>query len=235
MNRHISLLIGTVAGPHPYPLKWCAISTPSWARECLTQMPELGWAPARCGVIACVGGGSNAMGIFYDYISARGRATDKVEAAGEGLDTGRHAASLERGFAGRIARQPQPIFCRMPTARSWKHTASAPGWDYPGVGPGARLARVIPAARNMSAADRCTGLAGISRLLPHRRQSFRRSNRAIALAYATQLAPRLSKDKILLVNLSGRGDKDLHIVAEAGGMKDMGCKRRHRRPGVRTP
>ena len=211
-------IIGTVAGPHPYPMMVRDFNAVV-GKECLTQMPELAGRQPDA-VIACVGGGSNAMGIFYDYIAHAGVQLIGVEAAGEGLDTGRHAASLERGSPGVLHGNRTYLLQDADGQILETHSISA-GLDYPGVGPehawlkdSGRAQYVgVTDAQALQAFHDCCRIEGI---IPALESSH-------ALAYATQLAPRLSKDKILLVNLSGRGDKDLHIVAEAGGMKDMGA------------
>jgi len=211
-------IIGTVAGPHPYPMMVRDFNSVV-GKECLTQMPELvGRQPDA--VIACVGGGSNAMGIFYDYIPDPSVQLIGVEAAGEGLDSGRHAASLERGSPGVLHGNRTYLLQDQDGQILETHSISA-GLDYPGVGPehawlkdSGRAQYVgVTDAQALQAFHDCCRIEGI---IPALESSH-------ALAYATQLAPQLASDKILLVNLSGRGDKDLHIVADAGGMKDLGA------------
>jgi tryptophan synthase beta chain len=211
-------IIGTVAGPHPYPMMVRDFNSVV-GKECLTQMPEMiGRQPDA--VIACVGGGSNAMGIFYDYINHRDVQLIGVEAAGEGLDSGRHAASLERGSPGVLHGNRTYLLQDADGQIQETHSISA-GLDYPGVGPehawlkdSGRAQYVgVTDAEALQAFHDCCRIEGI---IPALESSH-------ALAYAARLAPTLAADKVLLVNLSGRGDKDLHIVAEAGGMKDMGA------------
>jgi tryptophan synthase beta chain len=211
-------IIGTVAGPHPYPMMVRDFNSVV-GKECLSQMPEMiGRHPDA--VIACVGGGSNAMGIFYDYIDHRGVELIGVEAAGEGLDTGRHAASLERGSPGVLHGNRTYLLQDANGQIQETHSISA-GLDYPGVGPEHAWLKDSGRARYVGVTDTqalqafhdCCRIEGI---IPALESSH-------ALAYAAQLAPTLPGDKALLVNLSGRGDKDLHIVAEAGGMRDMGA------------
>jgi tryptophan synthase beta chain len=176
-------------------------------------MPELaGRQPDY--VLACVGGGSNAMGIFYDYIDQTGVRLVGVEAAGEGLDSGRHAASLERGSVGVLHGNRTYLLQDENGQIRETHSISA-GLDYPGVGPehawlkdSGRAEYVgITDAQALQAFHDCCRIEGI---IPALESSH-------ALAYAAQLARRLAKDRLVLVNLSGRGDKDLHIVADAGG------------------
>jgi len=211
-------IIGTVAGPHPYPMMVRDFNSVV-GKECLVQMPELAGRQPDA-VIACVGGGSNAMGIFYDYIDHRDVQLIGVEAAGEGLDSGHHAASLERGTPGVLHGNRTYLLQDADGQIQETHSISA-GLDYPGVGPEHAWLKDSGRARYVGVTDAqalqafhdCCRIEGI---IPALESSH-------ALAYATQLAPQLAKDRILLVNLSGRGDKDLHIVAEAGGMRDMGA------------
>jgi tryptophan synthase beta chain len=211
-------IIGTVAGPHPYPMMVRDFNSVV-GKECVTQMPEMvGRQPDA--VIACVGGGSNAMGIFYDYINHRDVQLIGVEAAGEGLDTGRHAASLERGTPGVLHGNRTYLLQNADGQIQETHSISA-GLDYPGVGPEHAWLKDSGRAQYVGVTDTealkafhdCCRIEGI---IPALESSH-------ALAYAARLAPTLSPDKILLVNLSGRGDKDLNIIAESGGMKDMGA------------
>ena len=211
-------IIGTVAGPHPYPMMVRDFNSVV-GKECLTQMPEMiGRQPDA--VIACVGGGSNAMGIFYDYINHRDVQLIGVEAAGEGLDSGRHAASLERGTPGVLHGNRTYLLQNADGQIQETHSISA-GLDYPGVGPEHAWLKDSGRAQYVGVTDTealkafhdCCRIEGI---IPALESSH-------ALAYAARLAPTLSPNKVLLVNLSGRGDKDLNIIAEAGGMKDMGA------------
>jgi tryptophan synthase beta chain len=207
-------IIGTVAGPHPYPAMvrdfQSVIGT-----ECLAQMPEYaGRQPDY--VLASVGGGSNAMGIFYPYINESNVKLIGVEAAGDGLDTGRHAASLNAGVVGVLHGNRTYIMQDEHGQIQETHSISA-GLDYPGVGPehawlkdSKRAEYVgITDAEALEAFHKCCRTEGI---MPALESSH-------AIAHAVKLAPTLSKDKIILVNLSGRGDKDMHTVAEMSGIK----------------
>jgi tryptophan synthase beta chain len=206
-------IIGTVAGPHPYPMMVRDFQAVI-GRECLTQMPELmGRQPDY--VIACVGGGSNAMGIFYPYIDHAGVRLVGVEAAGEGIATGHHAASLSAGRPGVLHGNRTYLLQDEDGQIIDTHSISA-GLDYPGVGPEhawlkdsgrAEYVGVTDAEALQAFHDLCR-LEGI---IPALESSH-------ALAYAARLAPTLSKDQLLLVNLSGRGDKDMHTVAERSGI-----------------
>jgi tryptophan synthase beta chain len=202
-------IIGTVAGPHPYPTLVRDFQSVIGA-ECLVQMPEMiGRQPDA--VIACVGGGSNAMGIFHPYIGHAGTRLIGVEAAGEGISTGRHAASISAGRAGVLHGNRTYLLQDEDGQIIETHSISA-GLDYPGVGPEHAYLNDIGRAEYVSVTDD-EALAAFHRLcrcegiIPALESSH-------AVAYAMQLAPTLAKDRHLLVNLSGRGDKDIATVAE---------------------
>ena len=214
---HISntfYIIGTVAGPHPYPMMVRDFQTVI-GKECLLQMPEhIGRQPDY--VIACVGGGSNAIGIFHPYIPYENVKLIGVEAAGDGMDTERHAASLQKGVPGVLHGNRTYLLQNEDGQIIETHSISA-GLDYPGVGPehawlkdSGRADYVgISDAEALAAFHTLCRLEGI---IPALESSH-------ALAYAAKLAPTLPKDKVLLVNLSGRGDKDMHTVAEKSGIQ----------------
>jgi tryptophan synthase beta chain len=207
-------IIGTVAGPHPYPMMvrdfQSVIGT-----ECIAQMPEMtGRQPDY--VVACIGGGSNAMGIFYPYIDHPEVQLIGVEAAGEGLETGRHSASLTAGSPGVLHGNRTYLLQDENGQIIETHSISA-GLDYPGVGPEHAWLKDAKRAQYVSVTDeealdafhKCCRIEGI---IPALESSH-------ALAYAAKLAATLPKDKIILANLSGRGDKDMHTVAERIGIK----------------
>ncbi|MFM7503647.1 MAG: tryptophan synthase subunit beta [Betaproteobacteria bacterium] len=211
-------IIGTVAGPHPYPMMVRDFNSVV-GKECIEQMPQIsGRQPDY--VLACVGGGSNAMGIFYDYIPDERVRLVGVEAAGDGLHTARHAASLQCGVPGVLHGNRTYLLQDDNGQIQETHSLSA-GLDYPGVGPEHAWLKDSGRANYVGATDAqalaafhdCCRIEGI---IPALESSH-------ALAYAAQLAPTLAKDQIILVNLSGRGDKDLHIVAEASGL-DFFCR-----------
>ncbi len=207
-------IIGTVAGPHPYPMMVRDFQSVI-GRECLTQMPELcGRQPDA--VIACVGGGSNAMGIFYPYIPYKAVKLIGVEAGGLGIASGKHAASLCAGRPGVLHGNRTYLLQDEHGQIIETHSISA-GLDYPGVGPEHAWLKDTGRAEYVTIDDgeavaafhdlcRCEGI------IPALESAH-------ALAQAAKLAPTLSGDRILLVNLSGRGDKDMHTVAEKSGIQ----------------
>jgi tryptophan synthase beta chain len=207
-------IIGTVAGPHPYPMMVRDFQSVI-GRECIGQMSALaGRQPDQ--VIACVGGGSNAMGIFYDYIPDTQVRLVGVEAAGHGLESGKHAASLTAGRPGVLHGNRTYLLQDANGQIIETHSISA-GLDYPGVGPehawlkdSGRAAYVTVTDDEALAAFH--NLCRYEGIIPALESSH-------ALAYAARLAPTLSQDQILLVNLSGRGDKDMHTVAEKSGIQ----------------
>ncbi|AOR69577.1 tryptophan synthase subunit beta [Burkholderia stabilis] len=207
-------IIGTVAGPHPYPMMVRDFQRVI-GDECKVQMPELAGRQPDA-VIACVGGGSNAMGIFYPYIDDTSVQLIGVEAAGDGLDTGHHAASLIAGSPGVLHGNRTYLLQDDNGQIIETHSVSA-GLDYPGVGPehawlkDSGRAQYVPITDEeaLKAFHDCCRIEGI---IPALESSH-------AIAYGVKLAPTLPKDKILLVNLSGRGDKDMHTVAERSGIE----------------
>ena len=205
-------IIGTVAGPHPYPMMVRDFQS-IIGQECRTQMPVMaGRQPDY--VLACVGGGSNAIGIFHPYLDVPGVKLIGVEAGGDGVHTGRHSASLTAGVPGVLHGNRTYLLQDEDGQIIDTHSVSA-GLDYPGVGPehawlkdSGRASYVpIDDAQALKAFHDCCRIEGI---IPALESSH-------ALAYAAQLAATLPKDQIILVNLSGRGDKDMHTVAQRGG------------------
>ena len=207
-------IIGTVAGPHPYPMMVRDFNAVV-GQECLWQMPEaVGRQPDY--VVACVGGGSNALGIFHPYIPHEDVKLVGVEAGGDGIASGRHAASLTAGTPGVLHGNRTYLLQDANGQIIDTHSVSA-GLDYPGVGPehawlkdsGRATYVPIDDSETLAAFHTCCRIEGIIPALES----------AHALAYAAKLAPTLSKDKVILVNLSGRGDKDMQTVAERDGLK----------------
>ena len=207
-------IIGTVAGPHPYPMMVRDFQRVI-GDECVEQMPKYAGRQPDA-VIACVGGGSNAMGIFYPYIPIPNVRLIGVEAAGQGLGSGKHAASLSAGSPGVLHGNRTYLLQDANGQIIETHSVSA-GLDYPGVGPEHAWLKdtkraeyvVIDDEEALKAFHECCRIEGI---IPALESSH-------ALAYAKKLAPTLGKDRILLVNLSGRGDKDMATVAERDARK----------------
>ena len=205
-------IIGTVAGPHPYPMMVRDFQRVI-GDECLVQMPEMiGRQPDA--VIACVGGGSNAMGIFYPYIEHEGTRLIGVEAAGQGLDSGKHAASLSAGTPGVLHGNRTYLLQDANGQITETHSISA-GLDYPGVGPEHAYLKDIGRAEYVGITDD-EALSAFHRLcrtegiIPALESSH-------AVAHAMKMAPTMRSDQHLLVNLSGRGDKDIGTVADLSG------------------
>jgi len=201
-------IIGTVAGPHPYPMIVRDFNSVV-GTELREQMPELiGRQPDA--IIACVGGGSNAIGAFYPYIKDLSVRLIGVEAGGLGVDTGKHAAPLASGKPGVLHGNRTYLMQDQDGQIIETHSISA-GLDYPGVGPEHSLLKDMGRAEYVVANDdealeafhTLTKLEGIMPALES----------AHAVAHAVKIAPHMSKDQVLLVNLSGRGDKDMHTVA----------------------
>jgi len=206
-------IIGTVAGPHPYPMMVRDFQSVI-GEECLVQMPELcGRQPDA--VIACVGGGSNAMGIFYPYISNTDVKLIGVEAAGEGLSTGKHAASLCAGRPGVLHGNRTYLLQDANGQITETHSVSA-GLDYPGVGPEHAWLKDSGRAQYVAVTD-ADALAAFQELC-RSEGIIPALESAHAVAHAMKMAAGMAKDAILLVNLSGRGDKDMHTVAERMGL-----------------
>jgi tryptophan synthase beta chain len=207
-------IIGTVAGPHPYPMMVRDFQSVI-GREAKVQMIEqVGRQPDA--VLACVGGGSNAMGIFHPYIEDESVRLIGVEAAGHGLESGKHAATLTAGKPGVLHGNRTYLLQDDNGQIIETHSVSA-GLDYPGVGPEHAWLKDNGRAEYVSVTDdealeAFRDLCRLEGIIPALESSH-------ALAYAAKMAPRLPKEQILLVNLSGRGDKDMHTVAQKFGIE----------------
>jgi tryptophan synthase beta chain len=207
-------IIGTVAGPHPYPMLvrdfQCVIGREA-RRQCLAQTGKLPQA-----LIACVGGGSNAIGLFHPFLNDAGVAMYGVEAGGFGITTGKHAAPLTAGIPGVLHGNRTYLMEDENGQIIETHSVSA-GLDYPGVGPEHSWLKDLGRV-NYVAIDDQEALAGFRKLtriegiMPALESSH-------AVAYAQKLAPTLSKEDILIVNLSGRGDKDILTIAKIDGIQ----------------
>jgi len=206
-------IIGTVAGPHPYPAMvrdfQCVIG-----EEVRRQMQQAeGRLPDT--LVACIGGGSNAMGLFHPFLDDPAVRLIGVEAAGHGIETGKHAASLTGGSPGVVHGNKTYLLQTEDGQIVDAHSISA-GLDYPGIGPEHAWLHDVKRVDYVAVTDRdalaafqlCTRLEGIIPALES----------AHALAHVAELAPRLAKDNLVVVNLSGRGDKDIESVAKALGV-----------------
>ena len=206
-------IIGTVAGPHPYPMMVRDFQAVI-GDECIEQMPELiGRQPDYA--VACVGGGSNAMGLFYPYLDHPEVRLVGVEAAGEGIASGRHAASLTAGRPGVLHGNRTYLLQDTNGQIIETHSISA-GLDYPGVGPEHAWLKdsgraTYETVDDVEALKAFHDLCRFEGIIPALESSH-------ALAYAARLAPTLPVGKSILLNLSGRGDKDMHTVAEKSGI-----------------
>jgi len=206
-------ILGTAAGPHPYPMlvrdfqRIIGIEAKEQMQDMVGRQPDM--------VVACVGGGSNAIGIFHPYVDVEGVRLVGVEAGGDGVETGRHAAPLSAGKPGVLHGFRSYLMQDEDGQIIETHSVSA-GLDYPGVGPEHSLLKDIGRAEYVAinddealkAFEDCCHLEGI---IPALESSH-------ALAHAAKVAPTMGKDQIILVNLSGRGDKDINTVAGLMGI-----------------
>jgi len=206
-------IIGTVAGPHPYPAMVRDFQAVI-GRESREQIQAMtGRLPDA--LIACVGGGSNAIGLFYPFLDDKDVAIWGVEAAGDGLETGNHAAPLCAGTPGVLHGNRTYLMEDRDGQIIETHSVSA-GLDYPGVGPEHAWLKDSGRARYVAVTDdealdafhRLTRTEGI---IPALESSH-------AIAQVIKMAPEMGKEQILLINLSGRGDKDMHTVASHEGL-----------------
>ena len=206
-------IIGTVAGPHPYPMLVRDFQSVIGREARAQSLKQAGKLPDA--LVACVGGGSNAIGLFHPFLDDREVAMYGVEAAGDGIDTGRHAAPLTAGRPGVLHGNRTYLMEDDNGQIIETHSVSA-GLDYPGVGPEHSWLKDIGRVNYVSADDNealaafreLTRIEGIMPALES----------AHALAYARKLAPQMDADQDIIINLSGRGDKDILTVAEIDGI-----------------
>lgn len=207
-------IIGTVAGPHPYPLlvrDFQSVIGRETRAQCLERTGKLPDA-----LVACVGGGSNAIGMFYPFLTDENVALYGVEAGGLGIDTGQHAAPLSAGRPGVLHGNRTYLMEDENGQIAGTHSVSA-GLDYPGVGPEHSWLKDIGRAHYVSVTDdealdgfrKLTRVEGIMPAL----------ETAHAVAYAIKLAASMDKDKVVVINISGRGDKDMQTIAEIDGIE----------------
>jgi tryptophan synthase beta chain len=208
-------IIGTVAGPHPYPMMVRDFQS-IIGIEAKRQMPELvGRQPDA--IIACVGGGSNAMGIFYPYIDEKNVRLIGVEAAGLGMESGKHAAPLTANSPAGVLHGNRTYLMQDENGQIVETHSISAGLDYPGVGPEHAWLKDIHRAEYVAISDdealqAFHTLCKMEGIIPALESSH-------AIAYAAKLAPTMQRDQVLLINLSGRGDKDINTVANLAGIK----------------
>lgn len=207
-------ILGTAAGPHPYPMLVRDFQAVI-GEECLWQMPELAGRQPDA-VIACVGGGSNAIGIFHSYLAHPSVRLIGVEAGGKGLGTGQHAAPLASGASAGVLHGFRSYLMQDADGQVIETHSVSAGLDYPGVGPehawlkDSHQAEYV-AINDDEALQAFHDLCRFEGIIPALESSH-------ALAQAAKMAPQMDKDAILLVNLSGRGDKDINTVAQLAGI-----------------
>jgi tryptophan synthase beta chain len=206
-------IIGSVAGPHPYPMMVRDFQSVIGEESKVQMQEQTGRHPDA--VIACVGGGSNAIGLFYPYIETEGVRLIGVEAAGLGLASGKHAATLCAGRPGVLHGARTYLMQDENGQITETHSVSA-GLDYPGVGPEHSWLKDSGRAEYVAVTDQEAleafhTLCRFEGIIPA-------LETAHALAYAAKIAPEMSRDAVLLVNLSGRGDKDMNTVAQLSGL-----------------
>ena len=207
-------IFGTAAGPHPYPMMVRDFQS-IIGDEAKIQMPEMiGRQPDA--VIACVGGGSNAIGLFYPYIGVEGVKLIGVEAGGHGLSTGQHAAPLTSNSKVGVLHGNRVYLMQDENGQIIETHSISAGLDYPGVGPEHCWLKDTGRAEYVAITDEEAmqafhDLCRFEGIIPALESSH-------ALAHAAKIAPTMSKDKVLLVNLSGRGDKDINTVAKLSGI-----------------
>jgi tryptophan synthase beta chain len=211
-SRARSIISGTVAG-RTYPMMVRDFNSVV-GKECVVQMPAMAGRQPDV-VLACVGGGSNAMGIFYAYVPQESVKLIGVEAGGLGLETGKHVASLSAGTIGVLHGNRTYLLQDANGQIQDTHSISA-GLDYPGVGPEHAWLKDSGRAQYVAVTDNETlqafhDLCRYEGIIPALESAH-------AVAYAMKIAPTMARDQILLVNLSGRGDKDMHTVGKASGI-----------------
>jgi len=207
-------LIGTVAGPHPYPAMvrdfQCVIG-----EETKGQLQELEGRETPDSLVACIGGGSNAMGLFHPYLDAPDVRIIGVEAAGHGIETGEHAASLTGGRPG-VLHGNRTYLLQDENGQIEEAYSISAGLDYPGIGPEHSWLHETGRVEYVSVTDDETvrafkALTELEGIIPALESSH-------AIAHAMKIAPTLPRDHVMVINLSGRGDKDVNTVAKAMGV-----------------
>jgi tryptophan synthase beta chain len=203
-------IIGSVAGPHPYPMMvrdFQAVigkEAKKQVLDCEGRLPDL--------LIACVGGGSNAMGLYYPFLEDKSVKITGVEAAGEGITTGKHAATICDGKPGVLHGSKTYLLQDKDGQVRGTHSI-APGLDYPGVGPEHSYLKDSGRVSYTSVTDK-EALEGF-KFLSQTEGIIPALESAHAVAYATEVAPQMPRDSTIIICLSGRGDKDINVVAKA--------------------
>jgi tryptophan synthase beta chain len=211
-NTHY--LLGSVVGPHPYPSMvrdFQAIIGQEARRQIVEQAGRL----PDC-ILACVGGGSNAMGIFHSFLNDKSVKLIGIEAAGRGIESGQHAAPLVAGRTG-VLHGAKSFILQDPYGQIQEAYSISAGLDYPGVGPEHAYLKEIGRAEYVSITD-AEALEGFQ-LLSHIEGIIPALESSHAVAYASKIAGKMGKEQTMIINLSGRGDKDLQIVMNALGVK----------------
>lgn len=205
-------VIGSVVGPHPFPQMVCDFQSVI-GREVRQQMMEAEGRLPDC-LVACVGGGSNAMGLFHDFVDDTSVRLVGCEAAGRGIETGEHAATMAAGSTG-VFHGMKSVFCQDKYGQIAPVYSISAGLDYPGIGPQHAYLKAIDRAEyapitDDEAVDAFEYLSRMEGIIPAIESSH-------AVAYARKVAPTMDKDQIMVVNLSGRGDKDVAAIARYRG------------------
>lgn len=212
--RNTFYCIGTVAGPHPYP-KLVRDFQSIIGKETKKQLKKLGIERPNY-LVACIGGGSNAMGLFYPFVDDQKVELIGVEAAGDGIKTGRHAASLSAGRVGVLHGNKTYLLQDREGQVQATHSISA-GLDYPGVGPEHAFYKQIGRAKYVSVTDK-QAMKGLE-LLSQTEGIIPALETAHAIGYLPKLAKKTKSSEVIVVNLSGRGDKDMGTVAKVKNVK----------------
>ena len=207
-------VIGSVVGPHPFPQMVCDFQSVI-GREVKQQIMELEGRLPDC-LVACVGGGSNAMGLFHDFVEDEGVRMIGCEAAGEGIDGDRHAATMCKGSVG-VFHGMKSLLCQDRYGQIAPVYSISAGLDYPGIGPEHAYLKAIDRAEYVPITDEeavsaFEYLSRVEGIIPAIESSH-------AVAQVIKMAPTMSKDQIIVVNLSGRGDKDVAAIARYRGLE----------------
>ena len=205
-------VIGTVMGPHPYPKMVCDFQSVI-GREVRSQMMEAEGRVPDC-LVACVGGGSNAIGLFHEFVDDPGVRMIGCEAGGKGVETGQHAATMTKGTTGRFHGM-KSLFCQDAYGQIAPVYSISAGLDYPGIGPEHAYLKSIERAEYVPIND--DQAVSAFEYLSRTEGIIPAIESAHAVAYARELAPTMSKDDIMVINLSGRGDKDVAAIARYRG------------------